>query len=251
MSEPSGDRMQYERFGAYYDLIYAWRSYGKDCDLLEELFRRYAENRPKRLLDVGCGTGSHAVILAQRGYSVVGMDRSPTMIEQARGKAQLKDVDASFVVADVRNFHLHQTFDAAFSFFATFSYLTTDQELRGSLKCIRRHLTSGGLLVFDAWCATGGGERTGQGHRIVEAGGRRAVVLTETHSDRATSLVTLRIHCLIIQEGRIIDEFSETHQLRAFHPQEVKTQLESSGFRPEEIQLYDRDRNMRVVARAV
>lgn len=41
-----------------------------------------------RLLDLGCGTGEDAVFLASAGYSVVGIDSSPRMIEAARAKAE-------------------------------------------------------------------------------------------------------------------------------------------------------------------
>jgi SAM-dependent methyltransferase len=57
-----------------------------------------------RILDLGCGTGRHALKLARRGYSVVGVDRAPAMVAAARRKAKRRRVArrARFVVGDAR-----------------------------------------------------------------------------------------------------------------------------------------------------
>lgn len=52
------------------------------------------------VLDVGCGTGENAIFLAERGYSVTGVDISPTAIERARRKAVDRSVRLTFNVAD-------------------------------------------------------------------------------------------------------------------------------------------------------
>jgi ubiquinone/menaquinone biosynthesis C-methylase UbiE len=55
---------------------------------------------PARVADVGCGTGSLAVLLAEAGYHVSGLDVAPAMVEQARAKAARAGVDVEFLVAD-------------------------------------------------------------------------------------------------------------------------------------------------------
>lgn len=54
----------------------------------------------RRVLDAGCGTGTHACYLAERGHSVVGVDVSERAVELARGKARERGVDATFRVGD-------------------------------------------------------------------------------------------------------------------------------------------------------
>ena len=53
-----------------------------------------------KVLDVGCGTGEHTILLTRLGYDVLGVDAAPTAIEQARDNAAEKNVDARFEVAD-------------------------------------------------------------------------------------------------------------------------------------------------------
>lgn len=65
------------------------------------------------LLDIGCGTGRHAIELARRGYSVTGVDLSAGMLQQARQGAQAAGVTARWVQANATAFALEQPVDAA------------------------------------------------------------------------------------------------------------------------------------------
>ena len=56
-----------------------------------------------KVLDVGCGTGEHTILLTRLGYDVLGIDFSPHAVEQARANAVEKGVDARFEVADAMN----------------------------------------------------------------------------------------------------------------------------------------------------
>lgn len=67
----------------------AWRS----------LLREHLPVPPARVADLGCGTGSLSVLLADEGYAVDGVDFSPAMVRRARAKAGERD-DVTFVVAD-------------------------------------------------------------------------------------------------------------------------------------------------------
>ena len=52
------------------------------------------------VLDIGCGTGSLSVVLAELGHKVTGIDLSPAMIAQARAKAAAREVQIEFHVMD-------------------------------------------------------------------------------------------------------------------------------------------------------
>jgi SAM-dependent methyltransferase len=53
------------------------------------------------VLDSGCGTGEHALLLAERGHEVLGVDISPRAIDQAKEKAAKRGIEATFIVGDV------------------------------------------------------------------------------------------------------------------------------------------------------
>ena len=56
-----------------------------------------------KVLDVGCGTGEHTMLLTHLGYDVLGIDFSPQAVEQARRNAEAKGVAARLEVADAMN----------------------------------------------------------------------------------------------------------------------------------------------------
>jgi SAM-dependent methyltransferase len=64
-----------------------------------------------RVLDVGCGTGSLSVLLAEQGHVVTGIDVSAQMLQQARHKAAQHRVEARFVQADAAHPPVEPAFD--------------------------------------------------------------------------------------------------------------------------------------------
>src|SRR6266498_3666978 len=74
-----------------YDILYHDKDYAVECDLIERLFQRFGDDSIASVLDLGCGTGNHSLLLDQRGYEVVGVDRSASMLDHARRKAAKSD----------------------------------------------------------------------------------------------------------------------------------------------------------------
>ncbi len=66
-----------------------------------ELYRFIRDNPPGRALDLGCGTGTNVITLAQHGWEVTGVDFIPRAIRKARRRAAKAGVQARFQVADV------------------------------------------------------------------------------------------------------------------------------------------------------
>lgn len=69
--------------------------------------------RGARILDIGCGTGRHAVELAKRGFDVTGLDLTPAMLARASAKAEAAGVSVNLVQGNARAFSFDVPFDAA------------------------------------------------------------------------------------------------------------------------------------------
>ncbi len=67
------------------------------------------------ILDVGCGTGRHAIELARRGYKVTGVDFASAMLEQARKKSAAANIEVNWVEIAAQDFSAEDEFDAAIS----------------------------------------------------------------------------------------------------------------------------------------
>lgn len=98
-----------------------------------------------RVLDLACGTGRHSLELASRGYTVVGVDISPDLLEIAEGDAAAQSLEASFVKADLRELDFHDEFDLVLSLNdGAIGYFETEEENRRSFEVIAEALRSGG-----------------------------------------------------------------------------------------------------------
>ena len=106
-------------------------------------------NKKARVLDVGCGTGRHAIELARRGYSVTGIDLSPNQLARAREKARAAGVCPVFEQHDARQPHFDSAFDLVIMLCeGGFSLMETDAMNFAILENAVRALKPDGKFVF-------------------------------------------------------------------------------------------------------
>jgi SAM-dependent methyltransferase len=104
--------------------------------------------RGSRVLDLPCGTGRHAIRLARRGASVLGVDLSAEYLREARRAAKGLP-GARFVRGDMRRIPLKGEFDAAINLWTSFGYFATPAEDLRVLRGVARALKPGGLFLID------------------------------------------------------------------------------------------------------
>ena len=93
-----------------YDLMYRLVKPGWDTDVpAPQVISLLKKQAPRNVLDLGCGTGTNAIYLAQHGSNVVGVDLAPKALELARTKAQRANVAIDFRQADVTQIDFLQT----------------------------------------------------------------------------------------------------------------------------------------------
>lgn len=78
-------------------------------------------------LDIGCGTGRHAVASAKRGYQVTAVDLSESQLARARVKAAAAHADVQFVKADARYLDYSDQFNAVIMLNSAFGLMETDE----------------------------------------------------------------------------------------------------------------------------
>ncbi len=106
-------------------------------------------NKNIKILDVGCGTGRHAIELSKRGYNVTGIDLSENQLEKAREKAKNLHLKINFLHLDARNLTFSREFDAAIMICeGGFSLMETDEMNFDILKNIEKALKNNGKLIF-------------------------------------------------------------------------------------------------------
>ena len=143
-------------FGAYsryYNLLYRDKDYVGEAEYVHHLIARHYP-AAKTILDLGCGTGRHDLLLAQKGYDISGVDKSEEMLSSAEARLSFLDIQPTslnFIQGDIRTVRLDRTFDAVVSLFHVMSYQVSNDDLAAAFSTVRAHLHPGGIFIFDCW----------------------------------------------------------------------------------------------------
>ncbi len=183
------------------------------------------EPRPgARILDLACGQGRHAVVLARLGYRLTGLDRSAVLLHRAAEAARAATAGVAWVLADMRSLPFGPEFDACVSLFTSFGYFQDEADNEEVLRQVAGVLRPGGQLLLDLknhdthlqqlWPNTW--RRQGE-----------AIILEETRFEPATCRATTTFTWL---EGGQAE--SITHSVRLYTAAEVQAMLRRADLEP-------------------
>ena len=123
-------------------------------DYIISLINKYSADS-KYILELGCGTGSHAIHIADKGFQITGIDQSRDMVSLARERLNTLSHSISklinFNIGDIRTYSINKTFDVAISLFHVISYQITNSDINQSFNTVSKHLKKGGIFIFDCW----------------------------------------------------------------------------------------------------
>ena len=214
-----------------YDLLYSDKDYKAECDVIETLFYRYSKIPVSTILDLGCGTGSHAFALSSRGYDVVGIDRSEGMLAVAQQRLRNEKGKVRFQQGDIRTIDPGQQFDAALIMFAVLGYQVENTDVLSALQTARRNLKPGGLLLFDIWYGPAVlRERPSDRVKVIPTKTGKILRVASGELDVAHHTCDVRFRLWKLAEGKVVTEIEETHRMRYFFPLELSLFLSCSGF---------------------
>jgi SAM-dependent methyltransferase len=216
-----------------YDAIYRAKDYDGEVGLIERILHRHGLDGPRRLLDLGCGTGNHALRLAGRGHAVVGIDRSPAMLAKARAKASAAPtaLAVEFQQGDIRNIDLGRRFDAVLMMFTVLGYQLDDDDLNGALAAARRHLEGGGLYVFDVWNGLAVLAEPPRERSIsVNEGTSKITRYTRPFLDLPRNICHICFDLQRVEADGRTEEWQEEHVMRYYFPDELERALRRNRF---------------------
>ncbi|MBL0176091.1 MAG: class I SAM-dependent methyltransferase [Ignavibacteria bacterium] len=136
----------FENYALTYDNEVFVQGTAGECDFIE---KEIAFDKTVRILDIGCGTGRHAIELARRGHTVVGIDLSESQLKRAAEKAHAAGLHVDFQRHDARSLPFREEFDAAIMLCeGAFPLMETDEMNYQILQGAARALKPGGKLIF-------------------------------------------------------------------------------------------------------
>jgi len=139
----------YQEFAQVYDELMSEIDYKNWADYVSRIFLN-GKREIKSVLEFGCGTGNITCNLAAKGFDMTAVDLSEGMLTIADEKADRMGIkNIQFILGDMSNFQINQTFDAVVSCCDSVNYLPSLEAVQSFLLCSYDCLESGGLLVFD------------------------------------------------------------------------------------------------------
>jgi SAM-dependent methyltransferase len=217
-------------YASAYDVLYGDKEYEAEVDILEALFARHASCAVHSVLDLGCGTGSHALPLAHRSYAVTGVDVSPDMLARGRSKLSNTEVEVELREGDIRSYRDGREYDAVIMMFAVLGYQRSNVDVLAALSTVAAHLRPGGVFVADFWygpavLSSGPGSR----RKTVMDGSRRVLRFASSVCDESQHTCVVTYDVLTTEGARVVSEVHEEHEMRFFFPLELDFALAEAG----------------------
>jgi len=214
-------------YATYYDDLYATKKYGAEVQYLIDCFNT-TSLEGFRILDLGCGTGKHALLLAQAGAELSILDRSEKMLERAVHRFEAANISVNAYQADLQSFEIDQQFDAVISMFAVIGYVTRTPDLQRLFTNIRKCLRPGGVFVFDCWHGNAVlSEKPQSRIKTFNIDDHQYYRLSETSLDILTNTASVKFTILDASSGL---KTVETHEMRYFFIPELRYMLHQAGF---------------------
>ena len=116
-----------------------------ECDFIEDSL---GVAKGAMVLDLGCGTGRHAIELTRRGYQVVGYDLSLPMLARAADEAQERDQKLNFLQGDMRDMTFEDTFDGIYCWNTSFGFFEEEKNAQVITR-VHKALRMGGQFLLD------------------------------------------------------------------------------------------------------
>ncbi len=138
----------YHNLALSYDRLTNDVDYSATLDFYWEILRK--ENLyPRTAVDLACGTGSVALLLAKKGLQVTAVDMSPEMLCVAAQKADNMENRPVFVCQELQQLHLPRGVDLAVCALDSLDYITEPEECRQAIHRVYKALNPGGCFIFD------------------------------------------------------------------------------------------------------
>lgn len=221
-----------QEYGKVFSEVYAKR-WVQFTAYMAPMLHQYYETteiaaHSKQILDLCCGTGQLCHYFLHHGYTAVGVDRSPHMLQHAKelNRNDIETGKAQFVQADVADYILQTPCGLAVSVFDSLNHLDNIEQLASCFTHIHQGLLPGGLFIFDLNTPEGLKRWTG-----VEVQEDEEITLIKRgiYTEGMEKAYT-QISGFIRREDTRYERFSEVFYNTAFALSDVQAALQASGF---------------------
>lgn len=226
----------YDEFAKIYDrLMKCDIDYEKWADYIENIFLKY-DKSPKLIADLACGTGNITIPMSKRGYEMIGVDVSSSMLEIAREKALEQQLDILFLNQDISKLDLFGTCDAFLCMIDGLNYIISPMKLLSLFKKIKTcFIEPDGIFIFDI----------SSKYKLSHILGNNTFIHNEedifysweNRYIKRHDLSSMYLNFFKKEKNGLYNRFEEMHIQKAYDKKEMIFALKKSGFN--HVDVYD------------
>lgn len=208
----------------YYDLIYSWKEYKKETQIIKSLIKQYKKSDGNNLLEIACGTGKHIPHLKD-SFQILATDFNKDML----AVAQKNISDVTFKQADMIHLNLEKKFDVILCLFSSIAYVKNYRNLNKTIENFSNHLKKGGIVIIEPW--------------FVESLYKIGVPTMTTYDaddikiarlcvcKKRGILSVMDMHYLIAERNKKVKNFTERHELAMFDIDKTLEIMKKNGLK--------------------
>ena len=229
----------YQDFAYVYDEFMDETPYDKWCERICKLINKYGVSKPQRnvedaldseknlVLDLGCGTGTLTSALYQKGYDMIGVDNSESMLAIAMEKRAESGEEILYLLQDMRELELYSTVGTVISVCDCVNYILEEEELIEVFSLVNNYLYPGGIFIFDF--NTDYKYREVIGETTIAENREDCSFIWDNYYDEETAINQYDVTIFVQEEEELFRRFTETHYQRGYTPAQMKKLLAQAG----------------------
>ena len=229
----------YQDFAGVYDELMDNTPYALWADRLELLIRKYGVSRPERdaeevldaernlVVDLGCGTGTLTELMYRKGYDMIGVDASGSMLNIAMEKKEKSGSEILYLQQDMRELELYGTVGTIFSVCDSLNYILEEDELLEVFSLVNNYLFPGGIFIFDF--NTDHKYRDIIGETTIAENREDCSFIWENFYDPEEEINEYDLTVVVREEGDTFRRFTETHFQRGYTVEQMLALVGRAG----------------------
>ena len=248
----------YQDFAGVYDEFMDETPYEEWSERIESLIKKYGVSKPEQnaedaltseknlVVDLGCGTGTLTELIYEKGYDMIGVDVSESMLNIAMEKREKSGAQILYLLQDMRELELYSTVGTVISVCDSINYILEEEELLETFSLVNNYLYPGGIFIFDF--NTDYKYREVIGDTTIAENRESCSFIWENYYDEEECINQYDVTIFVQEEEELFRRFTETHFQRGYTPKQIENLLEQAGM--ELVTMLDADTNENVVAQS-
>ena len=229
----------YQDFAYVYDELMDNTPYRDWCERIITLIGKYGVSKPERdsedllasernlVVDLGCGTGTLTELLYEKGYDMIGVDNSESMLSVAMEKKEKSGSEILYLLQDMRELELYSTVGTVVSVCDSLNYILEEQELLKLFSLVNNYLYPGGIFIFDF--NTEYKYREIIGDTTIAENREDCSFIWENFYDPEEEMNEYDLTVFVKEQDGRFRRFTETHFQRGYRVEQMTALVESAG----------------------